>query len=144
MSLNTLFLTFFLISWCLTCLSSMIFLLGEESQVSLEQFEILRGVSRKTPRFQFTYNYFVYYSYAKTLFPKHIAVSKYLQLQQHTMFTEIIIYRKYFFCILMTSSLILWYLEQKSNQFSNDSIVCLLLLRGPFISSKRNIDLSKC
>lgn len=45
----------------------MIFLLGEESQVSLEQFEILRGVSRKTPRFQFTYNYFVYYSYAKTL-----------------------------------------------------------------------------
>lgn len=54
----------------------MIFLLGEESQVSLEQFEILRGVSRKTPRFQFTYNYFVYYSYAKTLFPKHIAVSK--------------------------------------------------------------------
>lgn len=77
-------------------------------------------------------------------FPKHIAVSKYLQLQQHTMFTEIIIYRKYFFCILMTSSLILWYLGQKSNQFSNDSIVCLLLLRGPFISSKRNIDLSKC
>lgn len=85
----------------------MIFLLGEESQVSLEQFEILRGVSRKTPRFQFTYNYFVYYSYAKTLFPTHIAVSKYLQLQQHTMFTQIIIYRKYFFCILMTSSLIL-------------------------------------
>lgn len=77
-------------------------------------------------------------------FRKHIAVSKYLQLQQHTMFTEIIIYRKYFFCILMTSSLILWYLGQKSNQFSNDSIVCLLLLRGPFISSKRNIDLSKC
>lgn len=46
----------------------MIFLLGEESQVSLEQFEILRGVSKKTPRFEFTYNYFVYYSYAKTLF----------------------------------------------------------------------------
>lgn len=105
MSMNTLFLTFsyFVV---FNMFKFIEFLLGEESQVSLEQFEILRGVSRKTPRFQFTYNYFVYYSYAKTLFPKHIAVSKYLQLQQHTMFTEIIIYRKYFFCILMTSSLI--------------------------------------
>lgn len=106
MSMNTLFLTFsyFVV---FNMFKFIEFLLGEESQVSLEQFEILRGVSRKTPRFQFTYNYFVYYSYAKTLFPKHIAVSKYLQLQQHTMFIEIIIYRKYFFCILMTSSLIL-------------------------------------
>lgn len=106
MSMNTLFLTFsyFVV---FNMFKFIDFLLGEESQVSLEQFEILRGVSRKTPRFQFTYNYFVYYSYAKTLFPKHIAVSKYLQLQQHTMFTEIIIYRKDFFCILMTSSLIL-------------------------------------
>lgn len=106
MSMNTLFLTFsyFVV---FNMFKFIEFLLGEESQVSLEQFEILRGVSRKTPRFQFTYNYFVYYSYAKTLFPKHIAVSKYLQLQQHTMFIEIMIYRKYFFCILMTSSLIL-------------------------------------
>lgn len=104
MSMNTLFLTF---SYFMVFNMFKFNDFFARSQVSLEQFEILRGVSRKTPRFQFTYNYFVYYSYAKTLFPKHIAVSKYLQLQQHTMFTEIIIYRKYFFCILMTSSLIL-------------------------------------
>lgn len=57
--------------------------------------ESLDEFRRKT----YVSSYFDYYSYAKTLFPNHITISKYLQLRQHTMFTKIVFYRKYFFCI---------------------------------------------
>lgn len=143
MSMNTLFLTFsyFVVFNMFKFID--FFARRRESGFTGTIWNLKRSF-KENPTFRIYIQLLCLLQLRENSFPKHIAVSKYLQLQQHTMFTEIIIYRKYFFCILMTSSLILWYLGQKSNQFSNDSIVCLLLLRGPFISSKRNIDLSKC
>lgn len=143
MSMNTLFLTFSYFVVFNMFKFIVFFARRRESGFTRTIWNLKRSF-KENPTFRIYIQLLCLLQLRENSFRKHIAVSKYLQLQQHTMFTEIIIYRKYFFCILMTSSLILWYLGQKSNQFSNDSIVCLLLLRGPFISSKRNIDLSKC
>lgn len=143
MSMNTLFLTFSYFMVFNMFKFNDFFARRRESGFTRTIWNLKRSF-KENPTFPIYIQLLCLLQFRENSFPKHIAVSKYLQLQQHTMFTEIIIYRKYFFCILMTSSLILWYLGQKSNQFSNDSIVCLLLLRGPFISSKRNIDLSEC